>query len=582
MATPISASDDATVTFTDVLPDISITKTADPISVPETGGNVTFSILIRNNSWENATIDQFYDSDFDLSLHCFGWLGLVLSQDATYACIFIEWVEGDYGGPDHVNTATVVASDGDGNSDTASDDATVTFTDVLPDITVLKTGDPVAVPETGGLVEFTFRVTNNSLEAAAITALTDDKFGILTGDADCKVGTVLAGGAYCAFDATFGIPAGDFPGTHVNVFTATVTDGDGNDDTDRSETITYTDILPDITALKTGDPLAVPETGGDVEFTYRVTYNSLEAATITALSDDQFGTLTGDLDCMVGIVLAAGASCAFEATFAIPAGDVFGSHVNVFTATVTDGDGNTDTATDSETITYTDVLPDITVPKTAGVVSIPETGGNVLFTYVVTNHSAEAAEITALSDDQFGTLAGDADCKVGTVLAGGASCSFEATFAIPAGDVPGTHVNVFTATVTDGDGNNDTATDSETVTYTDVLPDISVLKTVAPTSVPETGGNVVFTFRVTNNGPEVATISSLSDSVYGILTATRIARSGLRLQLVQAVSSRYPPRAGTLRCCPPQYIHWEATTTTVTKILPLTTPLSPSPMSRPP
>jgi len=109
----------------------------------------------------------------------------------------------------------------------------------------------------------------------------------------------------------------------------------------------------------------------------------------------------------------------------------------------------------------------------------------------VTNNSTEAATITVLSDDKFGTLAGDTDCQVGTVLAGGASCSFEATFAIPAGDFPGNHVNTFTATVTDDDTNTDTATDDATVAYTDVLPDVSLAKSANPTSVPETGADVV-------------------------------------------------------------------------------------------
>src|SRR5690606_22135724 len=120
-----------------------------------------------------------------------------------------------------------------------------------------------------------------------------------------------------------------------------------------------------------------------------------------------------DEDCKVGTVLAAGASCSFEATFAIPAGDAPGTHVNVFTATVTDGDGNNDTATDDETVTYTDVMPDIAVTKTAenATASVPETGGDVTFTFEVTNNSAEAAEITVLSDDKFGALAGDEDCK---------------------------------------------------------------------------------------------------------------------------------------------------------------------------
>jgi len=115
-----------------------------------------------------------------------------------------------------------------------------------------------------------------------------------------------------------------------------------------------------------------------------------------------------------------------------------------------------------------DVLPDITVTKTANLpASVPETGGNVTFTYTVANNGTEAATITGLSDDRFGPLAGDADCYVGAVLAPGQTVSFEATFAVPAGDYPGSHVNVFTATVSDGDGNTDTATDNATVDFTE-------------------------------------------------------------------------------------------------------------------
>ena len=65
-----TASDDATVTFTDVLPDIAISKTAVPTSVPETGANVEFTVVVTNGSLEAATIDSLVDSDFDLALHC--------------------------------------------------------------------------------------------------------------------------------------------------------------------------------------------------------------------------------------------------------------------------------------------------------------------------------------------------------------------------------------------------------------------------------------------------------------------------------------------------------------------------------
>ena len=117
---------------------------------------MTFTIVVTNNSVEDATIDSLVDSDFDLAAHCADAVGTVLGFGETYTCVFTEFISGDYSGPAHENTATVTASDNDGNSDSASDDETVTFTDVLPDIAITKTANPTSVPETGGDVEFTF------------------------------------------------------------------------------------------------------------------------------------------------------------------------------------------------------------------------------------------------------------------------------------------------------------------------------------------------------------------------------------------------------------------------------------------
>ena len=56
------------------------------------------------------------------------------------------------------------------------------------------------------------------------------------------------------------------------------------------------------------------------------------------------------------------------------------------------------------------------------------TVGDVLFTFTVKNTSSEEpVTITSLEDDVYGPLAGDDDCKVGTVLEAGAKCSFAIT-----------------------------------------------------------------------------------------------------------------------------------------------------------
>ena len=152
-----------------------------------------------------------------------------------------------------------------------------------------------------------------------------------------------------------------------------------------------------------------------------------------------------------------------------------------------------------------DVAPTIVVTKTADPTEVPETGDEVTFTFEVENTSAESVEITELSDDRFGSLAGDADCEVGTVLAAageaGDSCEFEQTESLKQ-DAGTSHVNVFTAKAEDNEETEASDTDDATVTFTDVLPVVEVVKDADKTSVGETGEDVVFTFTVTNQSAE--------------------------------------------------------------------------------
>ena len=243
------------MSFTDVAVDITVTKTASPTSVPETGAPVTFTFTVTNNTGEPITLDSLVDSDFgDLDGDGDCVLPAAIAANGTFSCSITETISGDFGGPDHSNTVTAVASDNDGGSDTETATATVTFSDVLPDITVTKTANPTAVPETGGSVTFTVSVKNNSTEAATLDSLTDSDFGDLDGEGTCVTGGSIAAGATytCSFTRTV---SGDFSGPdHSNTVTATVSDDDANSDTESgTATVDFTDVLPSITVTKTAD-----------------------------------------------------------------------------------------------------------------------------------------------------------------------------------------------------------------------------------------------------------------------------------------------------------------------------------------
>ena len=376
------------------------------------------------------------------------------------------------------------------------------------------------MPETGGNVTFTYVVTNNSTEAATLTVLADDKFGTLTGDADCQLGTVLPAGGACTFSATFAVPAGDYPGSHVNVFTATAADGDGNTDTATDDAVVnYTDVLPVITLTKTANPITVVEPGGAVVFTVRIDNTSIvDAVTINSLVDDIHGNLAGQGTCAVPQTIPAGGfyQCTFTANVNGVAGD---TETDTVTTIGTGEDGEPLTAQDSATVTVVSAGSSIAVTKTATPTTLPEPGGIAAFTVRVDNTSPiSVINLTSLVDNIYGNLNGQGTCSVPQNIPAGAS--YECTFNGAVTGNPGTtHTDIVAASGTDNTGKTVTGSDTATVTITNVPPAILVTKTADPTEIEAPGGPIIFTVRIENTSlTDAVTINSLVDNIHGDVT----------------------------------------------------------------
>ena len=519
---PVEDDDEEDVTFDDVPGSIEVTKTATPDTVDEPGGTVTFTFVVENTSAvDDVTIDTLDDTIYgDLNTQGDCAIGAVLAPTETYTCSITETVTGN-AFDTHTNTFTATGTDDDGEPVSDDDTEKVTVENVPSSIETVKSANPTSVPETGADVTFTVTVTNTStVDSVTIDSLVDDIFGDVSSSCSPVVPATLAPGEAltCSFTE---FVSGDAPGSHTDVVTATGNDDDGfqvSDDDD--ETVDFEDVLPDITVVKTANPTSIPETGGDVTFSFVVTNNSAEAATLDSLVDSDFGDLDGQGNCSVPQPLAAsgsaGESYSCEITVNL-SGDASGpAHNNMVTATASDDDGNTAEDDDDETVPFDDVLPDISVTKTADPTSVPETGGDVTFTFVVTNDGLEPVTVTSLTDSDFGNLSGQGTCATGASLAAGESYSCEITVNL-SGDASGPdHQNTVTAVGSDNDGNDDIDTDDAIVGFDDVLPDVSIVKTANPTSVDEPGGDVEFTIVVTNNSLEEATIDSLTDSAFDL------------------------------------------------------------------
>jgi uncharacterized repeat protein (TIGR01451 family) len=154
---------------------ISISKSANPTSVKEPGGQVTFSVTITNTSADvvvtvdNVVDDKFGDLDDDGGSGCFD-VPINLVPGGKVNCTFSQTIMGA-GGTSHVNVVTVTAHDATGHSLTASDDARVDITPRLIDLVIAK--DASSPTPLNGIVDYSLKVTNKGPDTATDVQLAD-------------------------------------------------------------------------------------------------------------------------------------------------------------------------------------------------------------------------------------------------------------------------------------------------------------------------------------------------------------------------------------------------------------------------
>jgi len=133
------------------------------------------------------------------------------------------------------------------------------------------------------------------------------------------------------------------------------------------------------------------------------------------------------------------------------------SGIDSFTYKAYDGEDYSNEAT--VTITVTDVMPSITVTKTACPNVIVEPGCDVEFTVEVYNTGVEPVTLISLVDDVFGDLNGQGNCLVPNIIPVDSLYTCKFTVMI-SGNAEETHTNTVEATVKDNEENSATDNDS--------------------------------------------------------------------------------------------------------------------------
>jgi hypothetical protein len=451
--------------------ELQVVKTATPTTVDEPGGTVQFDVAVTNTGIDpnnDVTLDTLSDDIYGditqvqgdiLSTTCS--VPQTVTAGGTYTCSFNATVSGN-GGDTQTDTVTGSGVDDNGNQVEGMDDADVDIVDVLPAISVTKTGSPTSVQEPGGLVTFSVVVNNDSIaDVLTLTSLVDNIHGDLNGQGTCSVpqDIALSGSYSCTFTAFVG---GQAFTSETDTVTATGEDDEGNEVSDNdSETVTILDDLAMIELIKTANPTSVNEPGDDVTYTFVVNnLSNVDGVTITSLTDTIYGDLNGQGDCSVPQAIGVGGSysCSILVAVGGNAGDVI---VNVATAAGVDDDGQPVMDSDDATVDVLDVPPAASLTKTASMVV-------VTFDVEVTNDSgAEALDLTVLDDDQFGDITQvqgnvlSTNCAVPQTIAVGDS--YSCTFDGKVSSSP--HTDTVTGTVEDDDGGVVTPSDDATVTF---------------------------------------------------------------------------------------------------------------------
>jgi hypothetical protein len=209
---------------------IVVTKDVTPASLPEPGGQFTYTVSAQNTaSVVTVTLDRIcYDkygtvakvaSAPDCTAGTIGQidsnppttcaLPQTLQPGGSYSCQFAATATGNSGAT-VTDTATVFGHDQNNKAVQSSDTASVSITNVPPSATIVKSFVGLACAD----VDYHVKVTNTDPGDASITlsSLTDSSFGDITSATNPKLvstgcsvpQTIAKGGAYeCGFRAHF-------------------------------------------------------------------------------------------------------------------------------------------------------------------------------------------------------------------------------------------------------------------------------------------------------------------------------------------------------------------------------------------
>ena len=492
--TPASGTGGA-VTPISAAPQVTIVKSVGPIAGNTVGTTIPYTFLVSNTG--NVTLHGIAVSD--------GRVGTVICPvtdlaprtsttcTATYALTLADVNAG------HVaNSATVSANppQGDPVSATNAIDTAITPT---PAVTLQKHAGAPSGVVAGSTIVYSLVVTNTGNVTLTHISVEDPLVGTVT----CPV-TTLDPNGMTTCTVTYAMTQDDIDsGTVVNNASVTATSPLGTDVSDSSGTQTTIPAQPALTLHKSAPAPTGLYVGSTITYSLLVTNTGNVTLGYITVSDPT----AGPVSCPDG-TLAPNASTTCTVTYTLTQTDIDAGHLrNTAAAWGNPPSGDPmsldDDATATDTLDTTLVQqPSVAIAKTAGRPTAMEAGGEVPYTFVVTNTGNVTLTGLVVTDP----LIPDVSCPTVT-LAPLASMTCTGTYGLTLADLDAGRI-VNTATVR-GVGPFDASVSADGTVTTPLIPkpELAFIKHADATGPVLAGDHVTFTFLVTNTGN--VTLSSL-------------------------------------------------------------------------
>ena len=518
------------------IPAITITKSANPSSVKETGENVEFTVQVTNGNPYDVRIYELTDDNYG-NLHNVGTCTVpwIIPHGATKSCKFTKFVEGDHSGPAHINTVKAkleLYSPGFPNPlatpNTQTAQTMVNFSDVKADIEATAVAAPANIFAPGGNVDYTITVVNQEKEPLELTELTDQFLGNLHNVGSCVVPQPLGpnGASTDSYSCTFTAAVSGSAGNEFSrEISARANDNDGsNNKESRTVKVTILPVSSSLSIVKTANPTSVPETGGDVNYKVAIrNISNSDIITINSVVDDKFGDIANSCSPAISQPLDPGEStiCTFLRQIS---GDFGQSHVSTTTINATDDSNRALVGGASVSVGFTNVASSITVTKQASHTSASRAGETVAFSVTVNNNSTvDVITLNDMNDSIYGDvttsanpLVDETDCALPQTLQPQETyaCHFVAQIT---GDIGEQHTNRVTVTGKDDDQATVEAFGEATVLIAD--PDVMATKSATlkidanNDGVASPGDTLHYHLDIANQGNKTATAVAVNDNI---------------------------------------------------------------------